>query len=249
MTQTCLYVERIPNRNSPPAILLRESYHDGDKIRKRALANLSDWPEAKIEALRRGCAARPWRRSVARRCRCNAACPWSCGGAARDPAQARARSARIRQDVKPADLDFITALRAGHPQARRRRRAAAFAVRQARLAEITSLDYPGERLVVCRNPLLAEERARKRRELLARHRGKAAQDPGPRASCQKIVARLRRDRHRRWQDHQSLQDGQALAWVCVVAAVCFRHKESHILFLSMKSKTRLVTEFHSYRSR
>jgi hypothetical protein len=48
-----MYVERIPNRNSPPAILLRESYRDGNKIKKRTLANLSDWPEAKIEALRR----------------------------------------------------------------------------------------------------------------------------------------------------------------------------------------------------
>src|SRR6516225_2250916 len=47
-----MYVERIPNRNSPPAILLRESYREGDKIRKRTLANLSDWPAAKIEALR-----------------------------------------------------------------------------------------------------------------------------------------------------------------------------------------------------
>ena len=48
-----MYVERIPNRNSPPAILLRESYREGDKIRKRTLANLSDWPAGKIEALRR----------------------------------------------------------------------------------------------------------------------------------------------------------------------------------------------------
>src|SRR6202163_3504755 len=48
-----MYVERIPNRNSSPAILLRESYRDGDKIRKRTLANLSDWPAPKIEALRR----------------------------------------------------------------------------------------------------------------------------------------------------------------------------------------------------
>jgi Transposase DDE domain len=47
-----MYVERIPNRSSPPAILLRESYRDGDKIRKRTLANLSDWPLARIEALR-----------------------------------------------------------------------------------------------------------------------------------------------------------------------------------------------------
>jgi transposase len=48
-----MYVERIPNRNSPPAILLRESYREGDKIRKRTLANLSDWPATKIDALRR----------------------------------------------------------------------------------------------------------------------------------------------------------------------------------------------------
>ena len=48
-----MYVERVPNRTSPPAVLLRESYRDGDKIKKRTLANLGDWPEAKIEALRR----------------------------------------------------------------------------------------------------------------------------------------------------------------------------------------------------
>jgi hypothetical protein len=48
-----MYVERIPNRGSPPAILLRESYRDGTKIKKRTLANLSDWPATKIEALRR----------------------------------------------------------------------------------------------------------------------------------------------------------------------------------------------------
>jgi hypothetical protein len=48
-----MYVERIPNRNSPPAILLRESYREGDKFKRRTLANLSNWPAAKIEALRR----------------------------------------------------------------------------------------------------------------------------------------------------------------------------------------------------
>src|SRR5258708_24212906 len=48
-----MYVERIPNRNSPPAILLRDSYRQGDKFKRRTLANLSDWPAAKIEALRR----------------------------------------------------------------------------------------------------------------------------------------------------------------------------------------------------
>jgi transposase len=48
-----MYVERIPNRSSPPAILLRESYRDGDKFKRRTLANLSDWSPAKIEAFRR----------------------------------------------------------------------------------------------------------------------------------------------------------------------------------------------------
>lgn len=48
-----MYVERIPNRSSPPAILLRESYREGDKFKRRTLANLSNWPAAKIEALRR----------------------------------------------------------------------------------------------------------------------------------------------------------------------------------------------------
>jgi len=48
-----MYVETVPNRNSPPAILLREGWRDGKKTRKRTLANLSDWPEHKIETLRR----------------------------------------------------------------------------------------------------------------------------------------------------------------------------------------------------
>ena len=48
-----MYVTRVPNRGSPPAILLRESYRDGDKVKTRTLANLSRWPEAKIEVLSR----------------------------------------------------------------------------------------------------------------------------------------------------------------------------------------------------
>ena len=47
-----MYIDRVPNRNSPPAVLLRESYREGGKTRKRTIANLSSWPEAKIEALR-----------------------------------------------------------------------------------------------------------------------------------------------------------------------------------------------------
>jgi hypothetical protein len=48
-----MYVTRVPNRGSPPAILLRESYRAGGKVRTRTLANLSRWPDAKVEALRR----------------------------------------------------------------------------------------------------------------------------------------------------------------------------------------------------
>jgi len=47
-----MYIEAIPNRNSPPAILLRESYRDGAKIKKRTIANLSDWPRELVEGLR-----------------------------------------------------------------------------------------------------------------------------------------------------------------------------------------------------
>ena len=47
-----MYIESVPNRNSPPAVLLRESYRDNGKVRKRTLCNLSNWPVAHIEGLR-----------------------------------------------------------------------------------------------------------------------------------------------------------------------------------------------------
>lgn len=355
-----MYIERIPNRNSAPAILLRESYRDGDKIRKRTLANLSSLPAAKIEALRcvlRGDAVAPvdrealsmqrslphghvaaalgtlrklgldrllsqggrqpkaevalclamivarliapasklatsrmlgdetatcslgqvleleavneqqlygaldWlveqqpriEKALARRHLKNGTlvlydvsssyfegrscelaqfghnrdgkhgklqivfgllcsqdgCPVAIEvfeGNVGDPSTLQTQiaklkqrfnldrvvlvgdrgmitAARIRKDVRPADLDFITALRA--PAIRKLVEAgdlqpSLFDDRD--LAEISSLDYPGERLVVCRNPLLADERARKRRELLAATEEK----------LRKIQARVRR---------------------------------------------------------
>jgi hypothetical protein len=78
-------------------------------------------------------------------------------------------SARIEETLRPAGLDWITALRApaikalaveGGPL-----QPSLFDTRD--MAEIDSPDYPGERLVVCKNPLLGQERARKRGELLA----------------------------------------------------------------------------------
>ena len=47
-----MYIEAVPNRNSPPAILLRESYRHDGKVRKRTLCNLSGWSPAHVEGLR-----------------------------------------------------------------------------------------------------------------------------------------------------------------------------------------------------
>jgi hypothetical protein len=78
-------------------------------------------------------------------------------------------TARIEQTLRPAGLDWITALRApaikelaadGGPL-----QLSLFDATD--MAEITSPDFPGERLVVCKNPLLAEDRARAREALLA----------------------------------------------------------------------------------
>ena len=48
-----MYVAKVPNRGSPPAVLLRESYREAGKVKNRTLANLSSWPEAKVNALSR----------------------------------------------------------------------------------------------------------------------------------------------------------------------------------------------------
>ena len=48
-----MHIERVPNRNSHPTILLREGWREGKRTCKRTLANLTDWPPAQIESLRR----------------------------------------------------------------------------------------------------------------------------------------------------------------------------------------------------
>ena len=47
-----MYIERVPNRNSPPAVLLRESYRQGDQVKKRTIANLSKLPDDVIDNLK-----------------------------------------------------------------------------------------------------------------------------------------------------------------------------------------------------
>ena len=77
-------------------------------------------------------------------------------------------NARIRDELRPAHLDWISALRA--PQIKTLVEDGALQLSlfdEQNLFEITHPDYPGERLVCCHNPALADERARKRAELLA----------------------------------------------------------------------------------
>jgi len=100
-----MYIESVPNRNSPPAILLRESFRDGAKIKKRTIANLSDWPAELVEGLRtllKGGTATPAdRESIIVRCRtvmsplCSARC---------------ARSGLIAFSVRPATGRAISSL-------------------------------------------------------------------------------------------------------------------------------------------
>jgi transposase len=94
--------------------------------------------------------------------------------------------ARITEELQPAGLDWITALRAPDIQALAGDdgplQISLFDQRD--LVEITSPDYPGERLIVCRNPALAAERSRKRAELL----------DATQQALQAIQARVRRQR-------------------------------------------------------
>ena len=59
-----MYVTRVPNRGSPPAILLRESYREDGKVRTRTLANLSRWPEHKVDKLQRALKGLPAARDL-----------------------------------------------------------------------------------------------------------------------------------------------------------------------------------------
>ncbi|MFO1025549.1 MAG: hypothetical protein U1E70_10220 [Acetobacteraceae bacterium] len=77
------------------------------------------------------------------------------------------------------------------------------------MAEISSPDFPVEPLVVCRNPLLAAERARTREDLLVAAEG-ACPHPGPRAARQEAGARRGRDRPGGRRGDRPAQDSQAL---------------------------------------
>jgi hypothetical protein len=85
-----MYIAVVPNRNSPPAILLRESFRVHGKVKTRTLANISHWPPAQIEALRQ---LLKGEFSAGGRLRRSAlAAPWSCRRAARHDAPAQVRT-------------------------------------------------------------------------------------------------------------------------------------------------------------
>src|SRR5258708_888900 len=252
-----MYIEAVPNRDSPPAILLRESYREAGKVRKRTLLNLSDWPHERIagfKALLKGgtviskdqdaitiirslphghVEAALAKRHLSGgtlvlydvsssylegRC-CPLAqfgysrdgkrgklqivygllcagdgCPVAIevfAGSTADPATLPSQvtklkerfgldhvvlvgdrgmitQARISEDIKSAGLDWITALRAPAIRALLKGGALQMSLFDDRdMAGITSPEFPGERLIVCRNRALAGERARKREDLLA----------------------------------------------------------------------------------
>jgi transposase len=112
-------------------------------------------------------------------------------------------SARIEEDLKQAPgLEWITALRG--PAIRKLVETGSLDVSlfdERDLAEISSPDYPGERLIVCRNPLLAEERKRKREDLLQ----------ATEKELEKVAAATRRAKHPlRGQDRIGLRVGRVL---------------------------------------
>jgi len=111
--------------------------------------------------------------------------------------------ARIEEEIKPREgLDWITALRAPAIQALVNHEVLQLSLFDEQdLFEITSPDYPGERLIACRNPLLAEERARKRRELIE----------ATERELDKIVQATRRKRNRlKGKDEVGVRVGKVL---------------------------------------
>jgi hypothetical protein len=107
-------------------------------------------------------------------------------------------AARLREDLAPAQLDWVTALRAPQVKALIDDGTVQLGLfDEAGLFEVTHPDYPGERLVACKNPLLAEKRALKREELLRATEadleaiaGAAAREKRPLRGKDKIALRV-----------------------------------------------------------
>jgi len=112
-------------------------------------------------------------------------------------------SKRIDEELRSVDgLDWITALRADNIKKLAAQKVVQLSLFDDRdLVEVSSPDYPGERLVVCRNPLLADERARKRGELLT---------ATEKVLDEIVAATTRKKRRLRGQDKIGLRVGKIL---------------------------------------
>jgi len=120
-------------------------------------------------------------------------------------------NARIRDEVRPAQLDWLSALRAPQIKALAEDGALQLSLFDEQdLFEISSPQFPGERLVCCHNPVLGEQRARKRQELLAATEKQLAPHRRSHRPSQPAGARAGHDRDAGRQGHQQVQDGQTL---------------------------------------
>src|SRR5438034_3143828 len=120
-------------------------------------------------------------------------------------------SARIRDDLKPQEgLQWISALKSVQIQKLVQAGALQLSLFDQRdLAEIQHPSYPGERLIACLNPLLAEERGRKRKELLEATQKQLGQNRGRHPAKEKTVAWPQGDWLGGGEDFGPLQNGQA----------------------------------------
>ena len=120
-------------------------------------------------------------------------------------------NARIRDEVRPAQLDWISALRAPQIKALVEEGALQLSLFDEQdLVEIGSPEFPGERLVCCHNPVLADERTRKRQELLAATEKELTPIAAATRRAPAAAARQGQDRAAGGQGDQPLQDGQTL---------------------------------------
>ncbi len=138
-------------------------------------------------------------------------------------------AARVREDLQPlAGIDWITALKSVEVQKLVSDQALQLSLFDEQdLAEITHPDYPGERLIACYNPLLADERKRKRQELLAATEKK----------LDKIVAATQRTRRPlRGEQEITLKVGKLLGLSKVGKHFQFRIEKDHFSYQRDQAK-------------
>lgn len=137
-------------------------------------------------------------------------------------------NARLKDDVIPAQLDYITALRAPAIKALAEEGAIQLSLFDNQdLFSITHPDYPGERLVACKNPLLAAERSRKRIELLG----------ATVAELEKIrCATIRQSRPLRGKDKIALRVGKVMNHYKVAKHFAIEITEDSLTFTKKEDK-------------